>query len=382
MKKVRILLLNPFNNLDCYEHRVMQEASFFKENGCDVEVLLLQRKVTGKSIFKNKIQGITVKHFLCKTSKMEKLLAENKVVQRFKPIIYLSWYLKFIFWLKKELKKTGGCCVLGHNIEMAAAMILASNKKRDKRTFVMRELYEGQVTNKINQKFRKFVSTFIQDHSDYLIHVVPYQREITSAKNFKKILYIPNYPVERNYRNIEKTVSSKLRINYIGCVRDEKTLKMLMDAAVGFKNIEIGIHGEGEAHLYLDSIKGNYSNVKVTGYYDYHTETRKLFSETDIVFCAYDISVKNWRIAYPIKLYEGIATSTPVMLCRGMAPAKFVEENNCGFVFDYTLSGLRNCIAQLAQNPGIVEVLRNDMLIRENPYVWEKVVNRYLEVLK
>lgn len=382
MKKVRLLLLNPFNDLNSYEHRVMQEALFYKEHGCDVEVLILQRKVTGNSVYKNKIQGITVKHYLCKTPKMEKMLAENRLIQLLKPIIYLNWYMKFILWLRRELKTVGRCCILGHNIEMGAAMVLAGRKKENRRVFVMREVYEGQVTNKLNQKFRKFVSGFIQNHSDYLIHVVPYQKEITSKKNINKILYIPNYPVEKNYKNIKKTKSSKLRINYIGCVRDERSLKMLMDAAKGYEKIEIGIHGEGEAYAYLNSIKGNYDNVKVTGYYDYRTETRKLFAETDIIFCAYDISVKNWRIAYPIKLYEGIATNTPVMLCRGMAPAKFVEENNYGFVFDYTLESLRDNIERIVQNPKVIEDISKEMSLHENPYLWEKVVNKYLEVLK
>lgn len=381
MKKVKILLLNPFRDINSYEHRPMQEAQFFKENGCDIEVIIMQRKVTGRGIYKNAIKGIPVTHFLCKSEKMEKLLLQNKIVKLLKPIIYLKWYLDFILWLKKELGKESGCCIIAHNIEMAFAMILAGKVKRDKRVFVMRELYEGQITNKIKSLIIKNVSEFIQSKSDFLVHVVPYQKTVTSKKNLKKILYIPNYPVKENYCNISKTESQKLRINYIGCVRDEKSLKMLMDAVKGFEDVVVGIHGEGEAYSYLNSIKDLYDNVNVTGYYDYQTETESLFAETDIVYCAYDLTVPNWRIAYPIKMYEAIATNTPVMLCDGMAPAEFVRENDYGFVFDYDMESLRACIDAIRRNRVVLEEKIEKMKAKENHYFWENVVTQYNKIM-
>lgn len=167
---------------------------------------------------------------------------------------------------------------MAHNIEMAVAMILAG-KREDVKVFVMRELYEGQITNKLKSKCVYELSKFVQNRCDHLIHVVPYQREVTTKRNLEKIIYIPNYPERKNYEGIEKTQSDKLRIRYIGCVRDEKSLKMLMDAAKDIEDVEIGIHGEGEAHQYLKSIENRYSNVQVTGYYDYYKETRELLQK-------------------------------------------------------------------------------------------------------
>ncbi len=381
MKKVKILLLNPFKDINSYEHRPMQEAQFFKESGYDTEVIIMQRKVTGRGIYQNAIQGIPITHFLCKSEGMEQLLLQNRFVALFKPLIYLKWYFEFVLWLRRELRREQGCCILAHNIEMAFAMILASKSKKDRRVFVMRELYEGQVTNRIKKFVIQRLSRFIQSRSRFLVHVVPYQREVTSKKNINKIIYIPNYPAKENYYGITKVESDKLRINYIGCVRDEKSLKMLMDAVQGFDDVVVGIHGEGEAYNYLRSIEDDYNNVHVTGYYDYRTQTKKLFAETDIVYCAYDLDVQNWRIAYPIKLYEAIATNTPVLLCNGMAPAKFVEENDYGFVFNYNLESLRECINAIRKDRKKLEQKINTMKSKKNVYFWENVVTKYNQIM-
>lgn len=380
MKKVKLIVINPFEDLNLYEHRPRQEAQYFKNKGCDVEILTLQRKVMGNYVFKNTIDGIPAKHFLCKTKRMNRLLKNNWWIQKAKPVIYGFWFLKYILWLKKELKKSEKYYLIAHNIEMAFAMILAG-KKNDVKVFVMRELYEGQVSNKLKSKCIWLLSHFIQNRSDYLVHVVPYQRQVTSKRNVKKILYIPNYPVKKNYYGIEKSHSDKLRINYIGYVRDEKSLKMLMDAAKDMKDVEIGIHGEGEAYPYLKSIQGNYNNVQITGYYDYYKETKKLFSQTDIIYCTYDLSIKNRRMAYPIKLYEAIATNTPVLLCKGMAPESFVEKNGYGFVFDYNVKALRKCIDSICSNRDILDNMVDKMQKKVNVYFWENVVEEYDRVL-
>lgn len=381
MKKVKLIILNPLSDLNNYEHRPRQEATFLKEMGYDVEVIILQRKITGKGIVKNTIGGIPVRHYLCKTENMEKVLRDNKIIACFKPIIHFIWFLKFMIWLRKELKKEGDYNIWAHNIEMAFASCIVRSKKRSTLTFVMRELYEGQAVRKTKKLVIGAVSRFIQNRSDNLVYVVPYQKQATRSKNQSKLIYIPNYPQRSNYRDVAKTESAKLRINYIGCVRDEKSLKMLMDAAKDIEGIEVGIHGEGDAYPYLKSIEANYDNVSITGYYDYIVDTEKLFSDTDILYCAYDTSIFNWKIAYPIKLYEAIETNIPVLICRGMAPEEFVVKNDFGYVFKYNVESLRKMLVYLCDNPASTEKKVLKMKAIDNPYIWENVVQKYLKTL-
>lgn len=383
MNKIRLIILNPYDSLEVYEHRPMQEAKYFYDQGKDVEVLALQRKVVGKGTVENTIEGIPVKHFLCKSSRMNLLLNENKAVQVFRPIIYANWFLKFVVWLRKQLREEGEkekICLIAHNLEMAFAACLINRMHRFSVVFVMRELYEGQTTNKLKGYFLRKISRWVQNRSDTLVQVVPAQRSMTQEKNRKKILYIPNYPEVANYLNVIHTQSDKLRVNYIGSVRDAKSLKMLMEAAKGLEEIEIGIHGMGQAYEELKVLEKQFENVKITGYYDYQTMTEELFSNTDILFCAYNIEIPNWKIAYPIKLYEAIESGIPVLICRGMAPEKLVQENDCGYIFDYNVNALRNTLIAIQTDKSTYERKRKNMERIKGRYTWDKVVREYNKV--
>lgn len=377
MRKIRLIVLNPYDSLQFYEHRPMQEAKYFQKQGHEVEVFILQRKVIGKGTIENSIDGIPVKHFLCKSANMEQLLNTNVFIKKIRSIIYALWFLKFIIWLKNQLKTDERTYLIAHNLEMAFAACVVNRKKKFSVVFVMREWYEGQTLSRLKRGVIKRISQWVQNESDTLVHVGQVQFDTTQKRNRKKILYIPNYPEAKNYSDIEHVKSDKIRINYIGSVRDVKSLKMLMDAADGLERISIGIHGMGEAYGKLKEIESCYRNVCVTGYYDYQTMTKKLFSNTDILYCAYDISVPNWRVAYPIKLYEAIEVGVPVLLCRGMAPEKFVCENDCGYLFDYNVESLREVLLNIQENGKDFMKKCENMRKLKGKYTWDSVVKEY-----
>ena len=376
-EKVKMVLLSPYEDFNNYEHRPMQEAEFFLKKGCEVETLILQRKIHGKGVYKNCIEGIPAKHFLCKTDKIDNLLNNNKLFSKIKPIIYLKWFLQFTCFLSRECKNERNVFLIAHNLEMAVACCIVNWNRRNRVVFVMRELYEGQVVNRIKSRIIHFLSEWAQNRSDFLVQVVPAQANSTKEKNKHKILYIPNYPLASNYKDIDFVSAKELRVNYIGSVRDKKSLVMLMDAAIGIKELKIGIHGMGDAYSALKELEDQYENVEITGYYDYKRDTQKLFANTDIVFCAYNIAVPNWRIAYPIKLYESIEAGIPVLLCNGMAPVNFVKQNDCGFIFEYNVKSLRNILLHLVENREEVEKKRENIKKLKGKYTWENVVHQY-----
>ena len=260
---------------------------------------------------------------------------------------------------------------------MAVACCIVNRKRLNHVVFVMRELYEGQVTNRIKSRIIRAVSRWAQNRSDFLVQVVPAQASTTEEKNKHKILYIPNYPLASNYKDIEFVAAKELRVNYIGSVRDKKSLIMLMEAAKGIEGLKIGIHGMGEAYSALKKLEDQYENVEITGYYDYKRDTRRLFANTDIVYCAYNTEVPNWRNAYPIKLYESVEAGIPVLLCSGMAPEDFVKENDCGFVFEYNVKSLRDLLIHLVENREEVEEKKINIKKLKGKYTWENVVHQY-----
>jgi len=381
MKNVKILAINPYDTIKYCENRPMEEANFFQLKGCDVEFIILERKIVGKKVFINKINDIKAVHFICKNEILLSKVPHNIIGTIFIKIIYFWWYLSFIVWLKRYLKNQQIDSLICHNLEMALAGVLAGKSVKNI-VFVMREHYEWQVKNKLKSWMIQKISRWIQNRSNYLVHVSPVQYSMTQRKNRGKVLYIPNYPKAENYSNVNTTLSDKIRINYIGSVRDIKSLKMLMDAAKGIDEIEIGIHGMGEAYPSLKAIENQYNNVMITGYYDHNTESKKLFSNTDIVYCAYDIDVPNWgKVAYPIKMYEAIEVGVPVMLCKGMVAEKFVIDNECGFVFPYNVKSLRNMILDIVAHREKLDEKRRNIQKLKGRYVWDKVVREYEKVI-
>lgn len=382
MKNIKILAINPYETIQYYENRPMEEARFFKAHDCNVETILMERKMAGKKVTANKIADINTLHFICKDDKLISRLSKSKIGNGLKKVVYFGWYVRFILWLRKYLRSEKPDSLICHNIEMALAGVWAGRKKVDNIVFVMREMYEGQSTRALKNRVIKLVSGYVQNRSDFLVHVVPKQMEYTSEKNRNKVIYIPNYPKEEIYSKIVHKESVMIRINYIGSVRDVKSLKMLMDAAQGLKGIKIGIHGMGEAYEELKSIEHAYKNVDITGYYNYAEDTEKLFADTDIIYCAYNIEVPNWRAAYPIKLYEAIATGIPVILCKGMAPERFVISNGCGFVFDYNVDSLRALLSEIVEKKELLLEKQKGVQNLKGEYTWNKVVQEYLKILK
>lgn len=375
--KVKLIVSNPYNDIHNIEHRPIQEARYFKESGKDVEILAMQRRVIGKGIVENYIEDIPIKSFLCRSMRIDQLLKKNSVINKFRNIIYFFWYVKFLKWLRNEINTEERVYLIAHDLLMAFATCVCCQKGKSSIVFVMRELYEGQVGKKIKRLILKYVSEWTQKKSNILVQVVPRQYELTKEENRKKILYIPNYPDTKYYSEVHFVQNKNIRVNYIGSVRDAKSLKMLMDAARGLKNIEVGIHGSGSAYEEIKKLEDQYENVKVTGHYDYQTMTSQLFSETDILYCAYNIQVPNWKISYPIKFYEAIEVGIPVLLCKGMAPESFVKENQCGYLFDYDVESLKNILLYIQEHKEDIEQKRNNLKRLKGQYTWDKVVKEY-----
>lgn len=375
MLKVKIIITNGHRNLKTCSFRAINEARYLQQKGYDVELIVLQNKEIGAGVISNEIEGISAKHYICRSEKLNRALDANKFIKKFKLFIYFVWYMKFTLWMKKYIKSTGADYLQCHNLTSVVAGWIA--KHRSVLIFVMRENYEGQVgvTNKFKKLGIKRVNAFMQNKSNWLIHVTPQQINNTAERNKHKVIYIPNYSSVDRYTDIEKTISKQLRINYIGSVRDYKSLKMLMDSCRELDGIEIGIHGLGEEYLKLKKLENEYKNVHLTGYYDYKSETAKLYQNTDIIFCVYNIEIPNWKESRPIKFYESMLTLTPVISCYEMSLSELILEYDVGFLFHYNKEDeLKNLLNNLIKNPDEIKAKKENIKKIKNKFTWESAV--------
>ena len=361
-----------------YHIRPRKEAMYISSKGHNVETIILHNKIYGNQTVRNTINGISVIHYIGRSKKISDWLETPLGSIIFKPY-YLYLGLKFLYWLRQYLKSNPCDYLLCHNL-ISAIIGFWAKPKSTKIIFVMREIYENRKFSKISKlqwPMWRFLSAWMRRHADFIIYVVPYQYKSMSRADREKAIYIPNYADRKTFYESCKRKSKKLRINYIGGPRDPKALELLFRAARRNSAIQVTIHGRWSPPRLAAALAARYPEVIITGEYDYDSDSRGLYDQTDILYCAYDPSRLNGKASAPIKLYEAIITKTPVVICQEMEAARLVEEKNIGWVFNFNEpEALENLIDHICKN-------RNEILEKESSlakiqydYTWESVVGR------
>lgn len=368
MQKIKMIVTNRFDP----DVRVYKEARYLVSCGLDVEILCWDREGEYKHKEVEDIEGIKIKRFF----------PYSKYGTGLKQI---NSYIKFIKGCKNYLKGKEYDYLHCHDLDGVIAGYFCKHKNC-KLIFDMHEFYEGQRSKqRIKLIIRKIVK-FMQDKSDFIIYLNETQKTNMKEKNLNKLLYVPNYPEIKNYEGCGKTQSDKLRISYIGAVRQYNELKNLMDAAMNLENIEISIHGAGVSYNPLKAIEKYYKNTKITGVYHF-SQSAELYSQADLLYVVYDMKLDNWKNSYPVKFFEAIITKTPVIVSRGSVLEEFLKEYDIGFVVDGSnIEEIRELITHIRDNRHLLDdKVRNFEKIQFD-YTWDKVVKNldkiYLVALK
>lgn len=299
--------------------RVYKEAKYLVSKGFNVEILCWDRESEYKSREIEEVEGINIKRFF----------SYAKYGTGYKQIIP---FIKFIKECKNYLSGKDYDYLHCHDLDGVIVGRLVKNIN-SKLIFDMHEFYEVQGSK---QKIRYIVRAIVnnmQTKSDSIIYTNKIQKDVMKKKNIEKLIYVPNYPELKNFHGSEKLKSEKLRISYIGAVRQYNEIKNLMDACNGIDSIKVSVHGSGVAYKKLNSIIKNYNNVDVTGVYHFSDST-KLYSQTDLLYALYPMNTFQNRQAYPVKFFEAIITKTPIIVSKGSVLEEFLMENDIGFVVD------------------------------------------------
>lgn len=357
MNKVKMILTNRFDP----DVRVYKEAKYLVSKGFDVEILCWDRENEYKDREVEVIDDIKIKRFY-PYAKYGTGLRQLKA------------FFKFITECKEYLKNKDYQYLHCHDLDgIIAGYIIRNNKS--KLIFDMREFYE---VNGRKQKIRyliRLIVNFLHDKSDFIIYVNEFQTKVMKSKNKNKLIFLPNYPIKEHYVGCEKTKDEKLRISYIGAVRQYNELKNLMDACNGMNNVEINIHGDGVAYNKLNEIKDNYSNVNITGKYHF-TESARLYSTTDILYAIYPTTSLQYLISYPVKLFEAIITKTPIIVNKGTVLEDFINEYGIGFAVDGSDIGeIRRLINYIYCNKEVLLEKESNLAKIQYKFSWDEVVD-------
>lgn len=352
-EKVYMILTNGFDP----DVRVYKEAKYLASIGYLVEILCWDRKCEYLDKQEEEKDGFIVKRFPIES------VPGTGMKQLFK-------FIKFSIQVKKYLKNKTYKYIHCHDFDGILIGLYVKILKRKNIIFDMHEIYEDMSYSKM-KIFRPLFNYSIKK-SKYIIYVNNQQLINIKPKilNQNKTVFLPNYPEEGAYKPIQKNNSEQIRINYIGAIRDYTALKTLIDVGNNNLNFQIGLYGNGVKQKKL-SMLNHEKNVIFYGKYDGIKEISEIYRNTDILYCVYDPKDYNWRTSFPVKFYESIITTTPVIVAKDTEIEKFVKTNNNGESVEYgNVQELEEAIIKIVDKYN--EYKKNIQIIK-NMYTWEDV---------
>lgn len=356
-KNIYMILTNGFDP----DVRVYKEAKYLVEKGFNVEILCWDRKCEYKEKSEEILDGIKIRRF--------HILSQPGTGMK-----QIFSYIKFIFNIRKYLNVKKNCYYLHcHDFDGMITGLLSKKNKKQKLIFDMHEIYKNYSYAK--NKLFDIIFAYCLKKAEYIIYVNDEQINNLGEKIKNKLVYLPNYPEEKYYMPKEKSESEKIRVNYIGALRDYNSLKALAD--IQDSKLEIGLYGIG---ICYDRLKEECekSSVKIYGKYNGIKESGKIYRNTDILYCAYNPDVKNWKNAYPVKLFEAIITLTPIIASNETIAGEFITKMGIGVTVEYgNKDSIINAINMIVNDYN--KYVENLQKISKD-YKWEKIINNLMQI--
>lgn len=164
---------------------------------------------------------------------------------------------------------------------------------------------------------------------------------------------------EEKFCNIHQRVGDKIRLFYVGGIVGNYKFKKLMQAVKDLDFVELTICcREAEWGVvkseYEGFLTGNIIVVHKSG-----TELEKYYKKADICMAFFERGAYV-DIGMPVKIFEYLGHTIPIIATKGTAAGNFIEENGIGWAIDYDARGIKCLLKSLHSNPdGIVEKHKN-----------------------
>lgn len=357
--------------------RVYKEAVYLVQKGHDVEILCIDTKNQFIDHPIEMIDGIKVHRFFCRTDKMTNLIEHYSFIKRMKKVIYFYWFLKFFRQVKRYLKKEPYDALHCHDLSIS--LIASFYLKYHYFVFDMHEFYE-KGSSKWKNTLIRFCVHFVQNRADYILYENDINLQNLKSNNKQKMIYIPNYPIVSDYMTY-KTNSERFRVSYIGAIRDRNAMFDLARACCMLKQVKVSFYGTGLTEQDANNIHSLNTNAYYHGAFNGAIEASRLFSECDLLYAMYDPTNKNWISCLPVKLFEAIASCTPIIVTKNSAAGDFVEKYKIGYAIPFhDLNELTSVIEKAAKDKSSYhEMVQNIMNIRDK-YSWEDVMKHLIHI--
>lgn len=214
--------------------------------------------------------------------------------------------------------------------------------------------------------------------ADFVITVTEGQVDYYRSLGAKRVVLVENAPVLGNYAPVERN-KPEFVVSFIGRMRYVPALATLMRAVQPHPELGVLLVGGGPSADEIARLAGGLERIEVRGAVE-NCEVAALYRSCDAVYACYDISLGNWRTAFPVKVMEGMACGLPVIVTRGSWIAEYAEREGFGVAVDHDdVADVERAIVALATNRMTAhEMGRRGRRIVEQELNWDAAAARLI----
>ncbi|MDB8564133.1 glycosyltransferase family 4 protein [Turicibacter sanguinis] len=353
------------------DSRVLKEVKSLEENDYDVKVLGWDRN---KLLNSANAEHIEV-NLECFKLKSNYGLGIKGIL---KLIMFQIWLCFKLYVYRREFDIVH-CC----DLDTAIPATIISKIYRKKVVYDIFDYYTH--AHHIPFKFEKIIENIenmVINNADVTIICSEQRFEQISKANPKECIVIHNTPeikVSDNYLSCIRSKSNKIKIVYVGILQEFRLLREVLEVISTNQQFELHIGGFGVLEDEIIEYARNHDNIFYYGSMKYE-EVLVLESECDILFATYDPKIKNHKYSAPNKLYEAMALSKPIIVCKETGIDKEVSLEKIGMVIEYSKQSFSDMLDYILENKKevIAMGIRGNKLYNKK-YTWKSMSNNLIK---
>lgn len=242
-----------------------------------------------------------------------------------------------------------------------------------------------------------------------MVSIPMYKYDLKKYEDLVDVFYLPSSQMKK-YLKGNNRLLQKSQVLMPGCVLDEKIVreKAKYFAKRENKQIEIfyvgGIYRIYDLSLFLEAVfyqegvhftlccreseweqcKNIYEKYlcdRITVVHESGEALGKYYQNADIC-CAFAGNGEYMRMAMPVKLFEYISNTIPIVVTDGTAAGEFIKENGAGWPVKYDSEAIKQWLNYIVENQGEIKKIHDNqvMLLRSN--TWEDRARKVINDLK
>lgn len=316
------------------------------------------------------------------------------IIKLKKGFLSISFYLKFIWYIKIKLLSTKASIIFAEDIYTLPFAVIFGKLKRAQVYYDSRELFgylAGLKEKKIKQAFWKWIEKFFIKKVDYVIVTGKMDGEfLTKEYKLKNIILLRNLP--RYYKPALKLdIHSHLRLNktkkiilYQGVLLKGRGIEKVFSVLNELPDHVFVIAGGGEFFEHYQKLAAEMNVSDKVFFLGKLTqdELPKITSSADVGVSIIENLSTSYYYALPNKLFEYIMAEVPVITSNLPQMKEIVDEYDVGFAVNIdNKDELISAIKKLSEDTDLYESKKQNCHIASQELNWEKEVVSLLKTL-